>query len=51
VTVTILRQRPRDAICTQIAKLYEDNIRLDGQYPPGQYTLRVNDLTTTFETQ
>jgi hypothetical protein len=51
VTVTILRERPRDAICTQIAKLYDDNIPLEGQYPPGQYTLRVNDVTTSFATQ
>ena len=50
VTVTILRQRPRDAICIQIAKLYEENIRLEGQYPPGRYVLRVNGVVTRFRT-
>ena len=50
VTVTILRERPRDAICTQIAKLYDDVIRLEGQFPPGDYLLRVNSVEKTFST-
>ena len=48
VIVTILRERPRDAICTQIAKLYEADIPLQGQYPPGQYLLRVNGVEKAF---
>lgn len=48
VTVTILRQRPRVAVCTQIAVLYDESIHLDGQYPPGTYTLRVNDVERNF---
>ncbi len=48
VTLTILRQRPRVAVCTQIALLYDESIRLDGQYPPGTYILRVNDVERTF---
>jgi inhibitor of cysteine peptidase len=51
VTVTILRERPRDAICIQIGKLYEDRIPLEGQYPPGQYVLHVNDVVTRFRTE
>ena len=51
VTLTILRQRPKDAICTQIAKLYDAVIRLDGQYPQGRYTLRVNGFEVVFETE
>jgi len=50
ITVTILRQRPRDAICTQIAKLYEADIPLEGQYPPGRYVLRVNAFEKVFTT-
>jgi len=50
ITVTILRQRPRDAICTQIAKLYEADIPLEGQYPPGRYVLRVNGFEKVFTT-
>ena len=51
VVVTILRQRPRDAICTMIARLYETDIRLEGVYPPGTYLLRVNGLEKTFSTE
>jgi hypothetical protein len=51
VTVTILRERPRHAICIQIAKLYDDVIRLEGSFPPGVYQLRVNAFETTFTTQ
>lgn len=50
VTVTILRERPREAVCTQIAKLYDDVIRLEGQFPPGDYLLRVNSVEKTFST-
>ncbi|MBP7689182.1 MAG: hypothetical protein KA765_14795 [Thermoflexales bacterium] len=48
VTVTINRQRPAEAMCTQIAKLYDENIRLSGDFPPGEYTLKVNAVTQTF---
>jgi hypothetical protein len=51
VTVTILRERARDAICTQIAKLYEADIPLEGQYPPGRYLLRVNGFEKPFITE
>ena len=51
VTVTILRERPRDAICIQIGKLYEENIPLMGQYPAGNYVLRVNEVVTRFRTE
>jgi hypothetical protein len=48
VTLTINRQRPTDAICTQIAKLYDENIRLDGAFPAGEYTVKVNAVTRNF---
>jgi inhibitor of cysteine peptidase len=48
VTVTILSKRPKDAMCTQIAKTYDETIALDGGFPPGSYTLRVNAHETTF---
>jgi hypothetical protein len=50
VTVTILRQRPADAICTQIALLYDEQLRLPGEYPPGDYVLRVNAVQVPFTT-
>lgn len=51
VTITILRQRPRAALCTQIAKLYSADIPLQGQYPPGRYVLRVNGFEKTFSVE
>jgi hypothetical protein len=51
VTLTILRERPRDAICTQIEKLYDENIALQGALPPGEYVLRVNGVEKAFTTE
>jgi hypothetical protein len=48
VVLTILRERPANAICTQIALLYDDTIRLEGTFPPGAYVLRVNGTETSF---
>jgi hypothetical protein len=50
-TVTILRERPRDAVCTQIARIYDETIRLEGVYPPGRYDVIVNGFRRTFVTQ
>jgi hypothetical protein len=51
VTLTILRARPRGAICTQQAKLYAADVSLQGQYPPGDYVLRVNGVEEKFRTE
>jgi len=48
ITLTINRQRPTEAMCTQLAKLYDENIRLEGDFPAGTYTLKVNSVTQTF---
>jgi hypothetical protein len=48
VTLEIKRQRPRDAVCTQIARLFDETIALDGEFPPGSYALQVNTVTRTF---
>ena len=48
VTVTIFSTRPEDAICTQIAKLYDALLALPGDFPPGKYVLRVNSVEKTF---
>ena len=50
VVVRILNERPREAMCTMIAKLYQADIPLDGQYPPGQYLVRVNGVERSFRT-
>jgi hypothetical protein len=48
VTVTIFGTRPEGAICIQIAKLYDATLALPGDFPPGQYVLRVNSVEKTF---
>jgi len=48
ITITIERQRPEEAICIQIAKLYDAIIPLEGEFPPGQYLVRVNAKEITF---
>ncbi len=48
ITITILRRRPKDAVCIQIAKLYDETISLDGAFPPGSYVVQVNDFEKTF---
>src|SRR5262249_27206925 len=48
VLISIERQRPRDAVCTQIARLYDDVIALEGEFGPGTYTVRVNDTAIEF---
>jgi len=49
VSIQILSQRPAEAICTQIAKLYDETLRIPGDFAPGHYALRVNSIETTFD--
>lgn len=51
VVITILRQRPRNAICTHVALLYDERILLVGPFPAGHYVLRVNEVERQFTTQ
>jgi hypothetical protein len=48
VTLTILSTRPAEAICSQIAKLYDATLALPGDFPRGAYVLRVNSVEKTF---
>jgi len=48
ITLEIKRQRPRDAICTQIAILFDQEIRLEGEFRTGEYTLSVNGNASSF---
>ncbi len=48
INITILSTRPEEAICIQIARLYDATLALPGDYPPGQYVLRVNSVEKTF---
>ena len=48
VTITILRERPKDAICTQQAILYDARIRLEGTFSSGAFLVRANDVERAF---
>jgi hypothetical protein len=48
ITLTIQRQRPKGAVCIQIARLFDETLRLEGEFPAGSYELRANELATTF---
>jgi hypothetical protein len=48
VDVTIWSTRPQDAICSQIAKLYDATLALPGDFPPGEYVVRVNSVEKAF---
>jgi hypothetical protein len=48
ITVTLLSQRPRDAVCTMVAREYHVTVPLGTLEPGRQYTLRVNDAETVF---
>jgi hypothetical protein len=48
VTLTILRERAVDAVCIQVLRLYDETILLEGSYPAGRYTLKVNGVEVAF---
>jgi hypothetical protein len=48
VTITILRERPKDAICTQQALLYDARIPLDGTFSSGAFLVRANGVERAF---
>ena len=48
VRISILRQRPEEAVCIQIAKLFDQVVPLMGEYPPGSYIVRVNLAELSF---
>lgn len=47
IDVQILGERPGDRACAQVIRDYSRNIPL-GAFPPGDYVVHVNDVTTNF---
>jgi hypothetical protein len=47
VTVTIPTHTTA-AVCTMIARLVDQTIRLEGQFTPGSYTVNVNGVVENF---
>lgn len=50
ITVTITTNRTQAEACTLIAQLVDENIRLEGEFPSGTYTVVVNGVQATFTT-
>ena len=48
VIITILRERPKDAICTQQALLYDARIPLEGTFSSGAFLVRANGVERAF---
>ncbi len=48
ITLTITKQRPKGLDCAQVISEFSETITLEGDFPPGTYTLRVNDMEQTF---
>jgi hypothetical protein len=38
----------RHSVCTMMARLIDETIRLDGDFGPGSYTVNVNDVVQRF---
>ncbi|HSH03887.1 MAG TPA: hypothetical protein VLL52_15330 [Anaerolineae bacterium] len=53
VTVTITALRQTGVACAELAQLYDETIRLDGVFEPGDYNIKVNDIASsvTVDTQ
>jgi inhibitor of cysteine peptidase len=48
VRLTVQSQRPRDAVCAQVLRAFDEVVALAGPFPPGDYVLEVNDVATAF---
>jgi hypothetical protein len=51
VSITRTRVRGPDVFCTMLLKLYQERMGLTGTFNPGEYTVRVNTVTTTFRVE
>lgn len=49
VNVTLTTRRPKGAVCPQVVRPFRFYLDLEGLYPPGAYTLKVNDTLRPFE--
>ena len=49
ITVEVFREVPVDMFCPMILKPYQDTIRLDGDFAPGEYIINVNTYTQALE--
>jgi hypothetical protein len=48
ITFKITAVRTLGVPCMQVAQLYNETLQLDGDFPPGQYTVTVNTVSKSF---
>lgn len=48
IAINITVVRTLDVPCMQLAQLYNETVNLEGDFPPGQYTVTVNSVATSF---
>jgi hypothetical protein len=48
IDVTLTMRRPRGAVCAQVVRPFRFYLPLDGLFPPGAYTLKVNGAAYPF---
>lgn len=48
INVEITTHRPAQATCTMALVGWEENLRLEGEFPPGDYELTVNGKSVVF---
>ncbi len=48
IDVTVATNHSGAEVCTAIAQLIDQTISLEGDFPPGEYTVRVNGVAQQF---
>lgn len=49
ILMTLETRRPQGGICASVRRPYRFYVMLEGMYPPGNYTLKINDEPYPFE--
>lgn len=49
IEVTVTTMREKDMMCAQMIEFYNETITLEGDFPPGDYIVRVNGVAQTFK--
>ncbi|WP_420455510.1 hypothetical protein [Rubrivirga sp.] len=49
VTVDLLMRQPRETVCAAVVRPFRFYLMLDGAYPAGSYTLRLNGAAVPFQ--
>ena len=49
INAELMMRRPKEAICTQVVRPYRFYFELEGAFPPGSYTLKINERAYPFQ--